>query len=544
MRQRMDLSGKRGRCVSGRVLLAWITLSSGVLSGCRSNEAAPRFVCRWGHVQTLTAGPGNDTEAVWSPDGRRIAFQTDRSGDLDVMVLDVASGNVTAAADGAGHACYPAWAPDGALVYAFGGENLTAVQSADSDCGYGLRLREKTGETRLLTQGHWRDYTPSVSPDGKSVYYSSTRDCTGNSASLWRLTLSPAVSAACVLHLDGGTVGAVQPSLSPDGSKLVWAQLDSFRQNWRLCAAFSTNLESAVFLTPNEMSAYAPRWSPDGRFIAFTGFRKGDPCWGAYVLEPYSGRVLRLDTGKGNTRNPCWSPDGKEIVFENNRTGCYKLYRMPVSCYAAPTPCRPEVTSGMGQIEARLQVSDNRAVLIGQSGSAVVGTKSAPNGWIFDGPKGLDFGSDAFFVRVTMVVDKHEQGTHIAAVGNYAENALGWQVYVRDSRKLCFNSRDPKGQFVGVESDQPVESGKPVTVLGIRDADGTVRMFVNGKLQGARNSGATMLYGPALKVSLGQQWNGGMRLNGRVLGFECGRGYPAGVPCVLTREALFKEVAK
>ncbi|HNX35322.1 MAG TPA: hypothetical protein PKM57_11885 [Kiritimatiellia bacterium] len=535
---------KQGRCVSGRAWFGWVALSLGILSGCRSNDDLPRFVCRWGHVQSLTAGPGNDTEAVWSPDGKRIAFQTDRKGDLDVMVLDVASGHLAAAADGAGHACYPAWTPDGALVYAFGKLGGTAVQSANTDCGYGLRLLQTTGETRLLTQGHWRDYTPSVAADGKTVYYASTRDCTGNSASLWRLTLAPAVSTACVLHLDGGTVGAVQPSLSPDGSKLVWAQLDSFRQNWRLCAAFSTNLDSSVFLTPSEMSAYAPRWSPDGRFIAFTGFRQGDPGWGACVLEPYSGRVLRLDTGKGNTRNPCWSPSGKEIVFENNRTGCYKLYRMPVTCCAAPMPFPPEATPGAGQIEARLQVLENRAVLIGANGSTVVGKRSAPNGWMFDGPKGLDFGADAFFVRVTLVVDAHEQGTHIAAVGNYAENALGWQVYVRDNRKLWFNSRDPKGQFVGVESDQPVETGKPVTVLGIRDADGTVRMFLNGKLQSARNSGATMSYGPALKVSLGQQWNGGMRFNGRVLGFECGRGYPKGVPCVPTREALFKEVVK
>jgi len=51
-----------------------------------------------------------------------------------------------------------------------------------------------------------------------------------------------------------------------------------------------------------------------------------------------------------------------------------------------------------------------------------------------------------------------------------------------------------------------------------------------------------MAYGPALSLSLGQWPGGGARLNGRVESFECGRGYPAGVPRQVTREQLFGEV--
>jgi len=494
-------------------------------------------------VRTLTTGEGNDTEAVWSADGGRIAFQTDAKGDLDINVLDLAGGKRMGVAEGPGHACYPVWTPDGGLVYSFGHHPGTAVQAAraKADCGYGLRLW-KAGATRVLTQGYWRDYTPSVTRDGGAAYYASTRDNTGNSASLWRLALAPGSTAECVLRLDGGTVGAVQPSLSPDGRILLWAQMDSFRRNWRLCAAFATNLSATVFLTPDEMSAYAPRWSPDGRLIAFTGFREGDPAWGVYLQEPRSGSLVRLETGEGNSRSPSWSPDGKELVFENNRSGPYKLYRVSVACRGTPAVIPMRAEAAVDRVDARLEKRTDAAVLAGADASRVAGVSQGKGALAFERPGGLDFGTNSFFVRMTLVVDKHEEGTRIAAVGNYAESALGWQVYVRDNRKLCFNARDPKGQYVGVESDLPVKEGAPVGALGIRDGDGSLRLYVDGKLQAGRNSGATMAYGKALKVCLGQQWNGGMRLNGRVLAFECGRGYPAGVPRVLTRAALFGEV--
>ena len=540
----MTLLGKEKRMLCGRVaaqgMSAVLAFSLGLVAGCGSGEAPLALSCRCVEVRALTTGAGNDTEAAWSADGRRIAFQTDCNGDLDLAILEVASGKVVEVAEGEGHACYPAWTPDGGLVYAFGNHTGTAVQAANAkaDCGYGLRLRNASGETNVLTQGYWRDYTPAVTADGSAVYYASTRDNTGNSASLWRLALVPGAATECVLHLDGGTVGAAQPSLSPDGRILLWAQLDSFRLNWRLCAAFATNLNASLFLTPSEMSAYAPRWSPDGRFIAFTGFREGDPAWSVYLLEPRSGALGRLETGVGNSRSPAWSPDGMELVFENNRSGFYKLYRTILQSGALPEVAPTAMPQAVNRVEARL----TGTALAGADGTRVEGVRQSPSAWTFERPTGLDFGTKAFFVKVTLVVDKHEKETRIAVVGNYAEHALGWQVFVRENRKVCFNARDPKGNYVGVESDLPIVAGRPVRVLGIRDGDGSLRMVVDGKLQGARNAGATMAYGPALKVCVGQQWNGGMRLNGRVLDFACGRGYPAGVPRVMTRELLFGEV--
>ena len=518
------------------------------IGGCAAQHAqkpADGWSCRCGHVVAVTAGAGNDTEAAWSPDGRRIAFQTDAQGDLDIAIADLASGKVASLVAGAGQACYPAWTRDGGVVYAFGHHAGTATQAAaeQADYGYGLRLW-RAGETRVLTQGYWRDYTPSVTPDNGAVLYASTRGEPGDGVSLWRVALAPGAAGECLVRSEGDKGGMVQPSLSPDGTFLLWAQLDDFRQNWRLCAARATNLAERAFLTPREMGAYEPRWSPDGRLVAFTGFREGDPGWGVYLLEPRSGALSRLETGAGQSRSPAWSPDGQELVFENDRTGAYKLYRTRVTCRKQGAPQEHGVKiPESARTEARLERRGAAAEWVTAEGKRLAGAVAQGREAVtFERPAGLDFGTNVFFVRMTLTVAGPEKGVQIAAVGRYAEHALGWQVYVGADQRIWFHARNPQGDFIGAQSDAPVTLGRPVNVLGIREEGGVVRLYIDGKQQRQSSSGATMAYGPALSLSLGQQTGGGARLNGRVFSFECGRGYPADVPRRMTRERLFGEV--
>lgn len=520
-----------------------------IVGGCSLPATQENWAYRSGPVKVVTTGPGNDTEAAWSQDGKRIAFQTDLRGDLDIDVLNLGDGSRITVVEGPGHACYPAWTEDGGLVYAFGHHAGTAVQAAQasSDSGYGLRLW-KDGATRVLTQGYWRDYTPSVSADGKSIYYSSTQGvATSSEAASWRehtlirrLGLQPDAISECVLPLSGTTKGAVQPSCSSNGQLLVWAYLDGVGSNWRICVARTESPIDSVCLTPNEMSGYAPRWSPDGRLIAFTGFRQGDPGWGIYLMDPRADAMTRLDTGAGNSRSAAWSPDGRELVFENNRSGCYKLYRISVRCGDAPPPGAQPDVAGVDRVEARFEQRGSDAALISANGQVVKGMVAGGSALTFEAPSGLDFGLDPFFVRLTMIVNAVGKEVTIAAVGNYAVHPLGWQVFINPKGHLAFSPRGATGGFLQVLSKQPVVLGQPIDVLCIRDAGGSARLYLDGIYQG-QCDGAQLEYGPALKLSLGQQFSGGMALDGRILAFDCGRGYPAGVPRLPTRESIFGE---
>jgi len=547
---------RKGRAAQSGLSL-FILLAMQMLCGCidvpyHCMQQGP-LTLRFGAVEALTSGTGNDTEPACSPDGSRIAFQTDRKGNLDIVALDISTGKVAALVEGPGHACYPAWTPEGGLVYSFGNRTETAAQtqSLNLDKGFGLRYL-KSGATEVLTQGLWRDYTPFVTADGANVYYTSTRTNTGNNASLWKLPLKGGAEPSCLLRLDGRNEGAVQPSLSKDGKVLIWSELNSFYENWRICAAFSDDLANSVALTPAEMSAYAPRLSPDGRLIAFTGFRPGDPAWRIYLLEPRSGAMIALDTGPANSRGPAWSPDGRAVIYENNSSGFYKICRIPVEYdidySGVPTPAKLPGSC----IEGHLVIKEKKSLWVDGSGKVLPGRHpegtenvnevSGTSPVLFDEPAGMEYGLNTFYVRVKFRLDRIDIDTRIAAVGQYEENPRAWQVFVRPTGFVVFSSRDPDGKYVGVSSDAPYKPGAILDVAGVRDESGTLRLWINGVLQSSKVSGASFDYVHPLRVGLGVQYDGKLPLSGRVFEFETGRGWAPGLKPPPTRQDIFKEV--
>lgn len=517
--------------------------------GCRSGGSRVRV----DGVRQLTFGSGNDTEAVWSPDGACVAFQTDRAGDLDVAILNLADGETRLAAVGQGHACYPAWTHDGGVVYALSHLRETAAQgvAAKSDNGCNLWLW-RDGETRRLTHGRWRDYTPSVTRDGRHIYFATTRGYheLGNGGYLARVPLDDPHKAETVLKLSGfgNKGGAVQPSLSPDGRYLLWAQLDTVFSNWRLCAAAFDDVGNFIYLTPDEMSAYAPRWSPDGKWIAFTGFSDGDPAWGVYVTDPRCGDLIRLETGAGNSKSPCWSPDGGSIVFENNRTGTYKLYCAGLRVLDRPA-ARGFPDTGQdfpSQVVWRMVGAGRPPVLINDHGVTCEadGRASDETVSIFKPVTGLDFGKQAFFAHASFVLKEAVRDSVIVVAGHYPDMPPGWQIFIRANGRACFGARMSDGRFAAVEASEQLIVGTETEILGVRDPDGSLTLYVDGKLTSRVGMEATYCYGTAESISLGGQKPGLRVFQGELRSFSCGRGYPAGVPPRLTRQKLFGDLTK
>ena len=126
-------------------------------------------------LRQITTGHGDDREPRFSPDGKTVAFSSDRAfkGSYDVWTVDVASGKLTQITSGVDDEDEPAWSPDGKqLAYVDGvfvpGAGVGGVQGRTI-----VAVEVDTGKTRTLasvgkTPGRFE--SPSWSKDGKLAY--------------------------------------------------------------------------------------------------------------------------------------------------------------------------------------------------------------------------------------------------------------------------------------------------------------------------------------------------------------------------------------
>ena len=112
--------------------------------------------------------------------------------------------------------------------------------------------------------------------------------------------------------------GVADPRLSPDGRTAAFAV-------WSVDGE-SNEYRGAIWLAPVDGSAPAtrftsgtkrdatPRWSPDGKRLAFTSKRDGEHM-DLYVIPVSGGEPGRLTTSKEDVAEPAWSPDGSHIAY-------------------------------------------------------------------------------------------------------------------------------------------------------------------------------------------------------------------------------------
>jgi Tol biopolymer transport system component/outer membrane protein OmpA-like peptidoglycan-associated protein len=115
----------------------------------------------------VTVGSGMDIDPAWSPDGSRIAFQSDRDGDPDVYVMNADGSDVRQLTNSPGFDGAPSWSPDGTRI-AFASE-----RTGNSDVF--VMGADGSGQTPI-TQTPGFDSRPAWSPDGSRIAFESDRD--------------------------------------------------------------------------------------------------------------------------------------------------------------------------------------------------------------------------------------------------------------------------------------------------------------------------------------------------------------------------------
>jgi Tol biopolymer transport system component len=226
-----------------------------------------------GTARRLTRNRVFDGFPTWSPDRSLIAFvrETRHGGRIHVMRADGTNAQrVTALApENRGvHDLYPAWSPDGSLI-AFA-SNRHAVEREIY-----LVRRDGTGLRRLTrTPGYVDDSQPRFSPDGRFLAFTSNRLAYSN-YEIYRVRVADGRGLKRLTFWGSGADGKpgddVNPSYSPDGKRIVFI---SDRRGgyavWTMDADTGKSLREVT--RHKRLNQALPRFSPDGRKIAYTTF--------------------------------------------------------------------------------------------------------------------------------------------------------------------------------------------------------------------------------------------------------------------------------
>ncbi|MBA3553700.1 MAG: PD40 domain-containing protein [Gemmatimonadales bacterium] len=161
-------------------------------------------------LEQLTTGAGDDLQPAVSPDGKRLALSISRiEADLWRLPVERATGKPTGApaavvattrVESRG-----AWSPDGRSV-AF---------NSDRQGDMNLWLRGPDGADRQLTRGSGGDYQPNWAPDGRSIAFFSSR---AGQNDIWTVD----VASGALRRLTSEPGVHINPFYSPDGRRIAY----------------------------------------------------------------------------------------------------------------------------------------------------------------------------------------------------------------------------------------------------------------------------------------------------------------------------------
>jgi len=120
-----------------------------------------------GNLVRLTGKETNDGWPTWSPDGQRIAFESERSGNWDIWVVNVDGSGLTQLTHDPADDRYPGWSPDGTKIA------FTSKRSGNFDVWL---MKADGSNPRNLTQMPGRDRYAMWSPDGTKIAFNTKRD--------------------------------------------------------------------------------------------------------------------------------------------------------------------------------------------------------------------------------------------------------------------------------------------------------------------------------------------------------------------------------
>ena len=324
----------------------------------------------------LTANGGCDTNALWSPDGEKIAWVSDRSGRNQIWVMSADGSQQQQVTFGPNIHGWQMWSPDSSrLVY--WGYDETSQQSSIATV-----LVDGSDKIVLIESDEALD-RPEYSPDGQYIAYAAESDgnwdiwmVRSDGSEFFQLTTDPQMETNPLWRPDGMVLaykacasgayslcteefltfenGFNSPTIyrwngpqsiqmydwSPDGTKITYtaeivtnasgedrtsylAVVDQVT----LANKNTTNIAD-VLSNGNTLGDRGPVFSPDGEQIAFWAWDKSYRAT-LWIADADGSNLYQLTT-QGFDSYPRWHPNGDVLVFESQRTGNSDIWTVEV----------------------------------------------------------------------------------------------------------------------------------------------------------------------------------------------------------------------
>jgi Tol biopolymer transport system component len=330
-----------------------------------------------GEAHLLVSHEADESRPLYSPDGTRLAFTSNRNGDDDIYVLTLATGDVRRVTYGDAGEELDAWSPDGEWIYfadgrgdpgghpdiwrvaASGGTPLRVLadryapefHAAVSPDGRTLAFAgtarmaqgqwwrhghshideseiwlatvDETPRYRQLSESGSKNVSPMWSPDGREVVYVSDRS---GSENLWAQTTAGGAPRQLTTFRDGRLLF---PVLSGDGSTVVFERAFGI---WSMAlpsgtpAPVSISLKGAPQVATLEHMSLTNglgdlALSPDGKKVAFTA--RGE-VYAASAKD--GGHAARVTHTVAPESGIAWAHDSRRIAYVSRRSGTPKLF--------------------------------------------------------------------------------------------------------------------------------------------------------------------------------------------------------------------------
>jgi len=306
-------------------------------------------------IRRLTVEGKRAGEGYWSPDGKRLVFQSEREPEnpfYQIYVLDLASGDTKRISTGVGKTTCAFFRPgtdeiefasthadpkskqyqEEELAFRKSGKERRYSWDYDPEMDI-YSYNEKTGAMKRLTTAKGYDAEGSYSPDGKWIVFSSMRsgydhpltdkekksleENPSNFADIYIMKADGTEQKRLtdVFGYDGG------PFFTQDGKKIVWRRFD---EQGLIADVWMMNIDGSdqKQITTFGSMSWAPYMHPSGEYIIFASNKLGFENFELFMVDTAGTKEpVRVTYSPGFDGLPVPSPDGNTLAWTSSRAG-------------------------------------------------------------------------------------------------------------------------------------------------------------------------------------------------------------------------------